>query len=246
MNPSASPFQNPSEPIRLTREQLRRVDALAVEQLGLPSIVLMENAAINATGFVVDRLEDLPLAIDMAPRVAILCGSGNNGGDGFAMARQLSCIGVDVSCFALTDPSELSPDALVNRNACVDLGIHVELLLDSDAIDRACHHWRLDALVVDAMLGTGFSGEVRPHLAYAIDTLNELDHPWIISLDIPSGLDTDTGEAAQSCVMASTTVTFATEKIGFSNPAAEQYTGRIVLAEIGVPENWIVRTICQE
>lgn len=230
----------------LTREQVRRIDRLAVERLGMPSIVLMENAAINAASFVIDLLRDDEQSLGPDPRVAVLCGGGNNGGDGYALARHLHNFGLGVECFALSDPAKLDGDAKVNHDIAEALGLPISPVLDDAALEQALPTWRLAAAVVDAMLGTGFTGEVRARLAGVIQALNDVEHPRVVSLDIPSGLDADTGEPGGVAVRAAATISFVADKAGFTHEAAQAYLGRLVTADIGIPHDWAMRIATQD
>lgn len=232
-------------PTRLTRDQTRRVDQLAVERLGLPSIVLMENAAINAASFVIDLLQRDEEQLGPDPRVAILCGGGNNGGDGYALARHLHNFGLGVTCYAVSDPAKLDGDAKINHDANAALGIDIVPVLDDDAKDRATADWQLAALVVDAMLGTGFHGEVRARMAGIIHALNQLDHPRVLAIDTPSGLDCETGQPSHATVRATATITFVAEKTGFAEAAAQDHLGELVTADIGVPLDWAHRVVTE-
>lgn len=228
----------PDTPLRLTRDQTRRVDRLAVERLGLPSIVLMENAALNAASFVIDLLQRDEEHLGPDPQIAILCGGGNNGGDGYALARHVHNFGLGVTCYAVSDPAQLRGDAKINHDADASLGFDIVPVLDDEQKDRATADWKLAALVVDAMLGTGFHGEVRSRMAGIIHALNQLDHPRVLALDTPSGLDCDTGQPSNATVRATATITFVAEKTGFAQPAAHDHLGEVVTADIGLPLDW--------
>ncbi|MEM6749338.1 MAG: NAD(P)H-hydrate epimerase [Planctomycetota bacterium] len=219
----------------MTAAQARRVDVLAIEELGLPGIVLMENAAINASAAVLDLLD---VERDLAPGgavAAVVCGSGNNGGDGYAVARHLHNWGVAVRVFAARPPRDQAGDAAVNEQVCRAMGLEVRPI-DADGVDA----FRGVDVVIDALLGTGFEGELRPEMAELVLRLNELD-ALVVSLDVPSGLDADTGEPRPVAVRADLTVTFAAEKVGFAAPGAREFLGKVVVADIGVPEALIER-----
>lgn len=216
----------------LTREQVRRVDRLAIEELGLPGIVLMENAAINATACVLDLLDD---RFDHRPdgaRIAIVCGAGNNGGDGYAIARHLRNWGADVTLYAAKPIEQLEGDAAVNAEVCVRMGIVVRDAPDENENAN---------VFVDALLGTGFHGRVREPIDRWIGWINTRNASAVIAIDVPSGLDCDTGKPGGIAVTADLTVTFVDRKIGFDQPAAAQHLGRVVVADIGVPAELVDR-----
>lgn len=229
----------PDLPPILTREQVRQVDRRAVVDLGIPSIVLMENAAIHAAAAAVDLLEQDGLSASEAS-IAIVCGGGNNAGDGYAMARQLHNQGADVHLFALKPLDELSGDAAVNATICQLMNLPIDVLADESGIEAAAWQWTRADLLVDAMLGTGFSGEVREPMATAIRKINSLTNLAVLAVDVPSGLDCQTGAVSKATIRATVTVTFVARKVGFQQAQAERHLGRVVVAGIGVPPELVV------
>lgn len=210
----------------LTREQIREIDRRAIEEYGIAGVVLMENAGRNAAEIIIDRLER-----PGRPPVCILCGGGNNGGDGFVIARHLHNKGFPVRCVLLGDPERLSPDAKINHDIARKMQLSIERY-DKASAEKAI---RSAQIVVDALLGTGFSGEVRSPVDEAISLINSADHAMRVAVDVPSGLDCNTGAAAEATVRADLTVTFVASKVGFAEPDAKQYTGEVVVADIGAP-----------
>lgn len=211
--------------MRLTRDQVREVDRLAIEELGIPGIVLMENAARNAAA---EALTMMPAG----GRATILCGGGNNGGDGYAMARLLHNAGRQVTIFAARDPASLTGDAAINAAIARQMGL---IFTDTPDLHDA-------DILIDALLGTGFGGEVRQPLAGLIEAINAAGRP-VLAVDVPSGLDCDTGKPAAATVRADVTVTFVAEKVGFAAPTAGPYLGRVVVADIGAPASLIDRVL---
>jgi NAD(P)H-hydrate epimerase len=216
-------------PLVLTREQVRRVDKIAIESYGMSGLVLMENAGRG----VVDALLD----IDPSPgRVVILCGNGNNGGDGFVIARHLAIHGLRLAVVLLGKSDELSGDALHNWNvlqfcdaAIIEShaqGDDLVAMLDREAADVT---W-----IIDAMLGTGATGEPREPIATAIRWMNA-QRARRLAVDIPSGLDCDTGVAALATVRADVTCTFVAMKRGFLGPGAKPFLGEVRVVHIGIP-----------
>lgn len=226
----------------LTREQARNVDRLAIEA-GIPGIVLMENAAINTTAVILDQLDSCCAIQPDEARVFVLCGGGNNGGDGYAIARHLHNWASTVTVFACTDPASLTGDALVNYIVCRNLGFDIRPVLDETQLAAESEAWNTAHVVVDALLGTGFKGELRPHMLQVIRKVNELDRPFIVSVDVPSGLDCETGSAGLATVRADVTVTFVEAKTGFTGDEAEEFLGRVIVADIGVPPQVIQRAL---
>ncbi|MCC5827837.1 MAG: NAD(P)H-hydrate epimerase [Phycisphaeraceae bacterium] len=227
----------------LTPGEIRRIDELAVSELGLPSIVLMENAAINAAAAALDFLDQLGGWSVRRARVAIFCGPGNNGGDGFALARHLLAWGVEPVVYATLPPEELKGDAAIMAAATVKAGIAVH---DVNMARRVLASAGDDGpdwdMAVDALLGTGSRGRPRGKVAEAIELLRQSGGkfgPPIMAVDCPSGFDAGTGQSSEDGIEADLTVSFVARKKGFDVPGAERWTGRIVLADIGVPESVI-------
>jgi NAD(P)H-hydrate epimerase len=220
----------------LTREQIREVDRIAIEELGIPGVVLMENAGRNAAERVADRVRT-----SRAKRVVIFCGPGNNGGDGFVIARQLANAGIEVRVYLAGDPERLSPDCAVNHDIACKMGIGIELIDSGSSAERAAAGLSPEDVVVDALLGTGFGGEVREPTATLIHSLNEATKAATVAVDVPSGLDCNTGRPANATVKADLTVTFVAAKVGFTRPEAQPYVGQIFACGIGAPPTLIDR-----
>jgi len=210
--------------IRLTREQVRRIDRLSVEKYHIPGVVLMENAAIAAAGVAANMIENSPVG-----PVLIICGGGNNGGDGLAVARHLHNRDYDVRVFLTTDPQKYSGDAKINWQICQAMNLPTEIA--TSKIIGASQA----ALIIDAIFGTGLTQPPRdpfPDLVAAIDQT----HAPVLAIDIPSGLDCDTGlPLGPACIKATRTITFVAEKIGFDRPEAAKYLGHITVGDIGCP-----------
>lgn len=244
-------------PIRLTRKQASAVDRYAIDVLKLPGVVLMENAGINAAAVVMDVLRGGLLEADdgladwelPGATVAIVCGGGNNGGDGYVVARQLMGWGVSPVVYAVKRIEELRGDAAVNAGAWQKLGGAVVPAWDEALVQAAAGEWAACHVVVDAILGTGFGvekGEVRGAAAAAIGAMNQLtpgSGARVVALDLPSGLDADTGQAVGDAVRADLTVTFVAEKAGFGTVGVGDCTGKIVIADIGLPESAVAAAL---
>ncbi|MCH8912362.1 MAG: NAD(P)H-hydrate epimerase [Planctomycetes bacterium] len=209
----------------LTREQIREIDRCAIEEYGIAGIVLMENAGRNAAELIRANLKEA----DQPAAVCILCGPGNNGGDGFVVARHLFNAGLKIEIILFADAEKLAPDAKVNHDIARKMEIQIRPFTESDAaacVSRA-------QVVIDALLGTGFSGKVRPPLDRAIELINSADHALKVAIDVPSGLDCNTGQPAAATVRADLTITFVAPKVGFARAA--DYTGQVLVADIGAP-----------
>ena len=216
----------------LTREQSRLVDRLAVEEYGFSGLVLMENAG-RGTADVLCRL-----GID-GP-VVVCCGKGNNAGDGFVIARHLELRGHSVRVLLWAEPEELTGDAAANFQILTKTDVPIEVFGAADDSGRLSKSLDGAAWIVDALLGTGALGEPRPPLDEVIDRLNAAAAPKL-AVDLPSGLDCDTGHPARHTIRAAETCTFLAAKPGFFKPEAAPYVGRLHVCDIGVPRKLIER-----
>ncbi len=218
----------------LTVAQIREADRRCIEELGIPGVVLMNNAGRA----VFEEIQRWPLAgrarAGMNPRaLGIICGKGNNGGDGFVVARLALLAGYEPEVILLAKPEEIQGDAAVFLRAYHNLGGTVRSVVNEAEGAEAVRRLAGCALVVDALLGTGIQGEVRGIYRAAIESWPRVE---TVAVDVPSGLNADTGEPCGCCVRAHTTVTFQFKKRGFDNPSAREYIGRLVVADIGIPE----------
>ncbi|MFA7237054.1 MAG: NAD(P)H-hydrate epimerase [Phycisphaeraceae bacterium] len=223
-------------PLYFTRQNIRLVDQLAMTRYHIPGIVLMENAARHVADYACamlgpDRMEK---------RILALAGGGNNGGDALAAARHLHnrgfASGGAVSIATLRSDDTYTGDAKTNLNICRAMNLPITAAHDNpiDAIESLGPH----DLILDGIFGTGLTGSVRPPFDDLIPWVNEQECP-ILAIDIPSGLDCDTGQSLGSTVEAQLTVTFVGLKRGFAEKSSEQYTGRVVIADIGAPRELI-------
>ena len=215
----------------LTREQSRELDRRATEEYHLPSIVLMENAGRG----VAERL----CCLGIGGRVVICCGGGNNGGDGFVIARHLDLRGYNVHVFVWADVARLQGDAAINFDVLQRSGVHIEISPPAGALGEqlATADW-----IVDALLGTGARGEPRPPVADVIEAINRAGRN-VLAVDLPSGLDCDTGAAASHTIRADHTCTFVAPKLGFTNPAALPHLGQVHVLDIGAPRKLVEEVI---
>ena len=211
----------------LTREQVRRIDRIAVDRYRIPSIVLMENAARQLA----DQADAMLDAAD-GRAALVVCGGGNNGGDGLAAARHLRNRGRVVTVAILKPFDRYDGDARVNLDICLAMGMNL-VPADADPVAALSHVGPVD-LVIDAVLGTGLSSQVKGSAVDVINWLNDQPAP-ILAADTPSGLDCDTGRPLGAAVRARRTVTFVAVKAGFTQPGADEYTGQVVVADIGAP-----------
>ena len=214
----------------LNRQQSRQVDRLAMEKYGISGLVLMENAGRGAT----DKLCEQGIS---GP-VVVCCGRGNNAGDGFVIARHLDLRGHAARVLLWADPSALSGDAAANFAILQKTGVPFVLLADDRDGAGLAKQLSGAAWIVDALLGTGARGEPRAPLDKVIDQLNASGIP-ILAVDLPSGLDCDTGQPSAHAIRAALTCTFVAAKPGFFAPGAEQHTGRLHVLDIGTPRKLV-------
>ncbi len=220
--------------LAFTREQSRRVDQLAQQEFGFSGLVLMENAGRGVA--------DVLCRLGIAGTVVICCGKGNNAGDGFVIARHLDLRGYQVRVLLWAKPEELSGDAATNYHILRKTDVPIEVFGAVDSSDRQRWAKLLDgaAWIVDSLLGTGARGEPRPPLDAVIDELNAAAAPKL-AVDLPSGLDCDTGQPALHTIRAAETCTFVAAKVGFLVPSAASYVGRLHVLDIGIPHTIIER-----
>jgi len=220
--------------LRLTAAQCRAVDQYAIQTLGIPGLVLMENAGRNAADLI-EKWARHEHAASARIAVSIVCGRGNNGGDGFVIARHLALRGFEVHTDLLGEPVGLSADAAVNCAIVRKLSVPVQELNEPAQVDKAARRWRRSAVLVDALLGTGFAGAVREPLAGIIRRIIAVRGALVVAVDVPSGLNADTGEPGGVAIKADRTITFLAEKVGFARPEARAYVGRVTVVDIGAP-----------
>ncbi len=228
----------------LTAAQSRRVDELAMKELAIPGIVLMENAGINATAVVLDLLAEREGIGVGWSRITILCGSGNNGGDGYVIARHLHNWGATVRIVATRPVDTLRGDAAVMARIAVNMDLPITIAGDEDEPGALAAGWGDAHVLVDALLGTGTAGAPRGRSATLIRAANAArrEHAALTAaIDIPSGLDPDSGRPHDPCIEADLTVTFAAMKTGLTHDHAKPYAGRSVVADIGIPPSLIAR-----
>jgi NAD(P)H-hydrate epimerase len=220
------------EPFHLTRAQVRDLDRRAVAEYGLPGIVLMENAGRGAA----ELLRSLNVN---GERPLVLCGPGNNGGDGLVIARHLQNAGLDADVLLFGEIDQLPADARTNAQvwarsgplrtaqATGELDVEVRRIIDG------ARGW-----IVDALFGTGLSRALAEPFAGLVAAVNARGSP-VFAVDIPSGLDCDTGLPLGPTVRATHTATFVAPKVGFRNPVAAPYLGTVTVIDIGAPKKLV-------
>ena len=217
----------------LTREQARLVDKVAIGQWNVPGVLLMENAGRGVADVLCETGIDGP--------VIVACAKGNNGGDGFVIARHLHLRGYAVEVLLLCDPDEIAGDAKVNFDLLKKTTIPVYSWTATDLPELQVKLRQANWLV-DALLGTGATGPPREPIATAVVQLNACSGQRL-AVDVPTGLDAQTGEASQPTIKADVTCTFVGEKVGFKNAEAKNYLGKVRVLDIGLPDELVREAI---
>lgn len=217
-------------------ERIRAVDRIAIEDFAMPSTILMENAGRGAADWIIAQVPSIV-------RTSVLCGVGNNGGDGLVIARHLhaACIGVTV--WMIGEPSRMTPDTAINYSILSKTSVPcrwIAIDANDDALGSMPQDIAQADIILDALLGTGASGSPRGAMATAIRVANE-SPARRFAIDIPSGLDVGTGSPNKPTFRAEATLTFVASKIGFESPNALPYVGRVIVLPIGVPPEVIDR-----
>jgi NAD(P)H-hydrate epimerase len=214
----------------MTADEVRAFDAWAINTLGIPGVVLMENAGRSCAELVQEKLKDVA-----RPKVCIFCGTGNNGGDGYVIARHLINSGFDVTVAVCGDLDKIKGDAKINLDILERMGRPIERLDPADAnlAERVQSLAAGADMVVDGLFGTGLKGQLNDEYRRLIESINACNCP-ILAVDIPSGLDCDSGQALGAAIEAAWTVTFVAVKKGFTSANAARYTGEILVASIGI------------
>ena len=210
----------------LTAKQAKKIDFLAKDKFGISKLVLMENAGRAVA-------EEAMKSLRGRKSVAVFCGKGNNGGDGFVAARHLLVKGVKPDVFLAGNICEVRNEAKINLEILIKLkqkiiGINEK---DLNSVKKKISKY---SLIVDALLGVGLKGEVRGLYRDLIGNMNQ-SKTFILSVDIPSGLDATTGKVLGCCVKADKTVTFVAKKKGMVIGAGKRYCGRVIVKDLGVP-----------
>ena len=211
----------------LSREEVRALDLRAIEEFGMPGIILMENAGRGVV--------DYMLSCHAQGKIVICCGKGNNAGDGFVVARHLDNLGLAVHVLIFANPEDYSGDAKINyeiahKSLIPMTVVHHENLNEVIKTILAKADW-----VIDALFGTGLKGKVQPPYNSIIQTINQMK-TTVLAIDIPSGLDCDSGKPLGCAIKATHTVTFVAIKQGFTKLDAKQYVGHVHVVDIGTPK----------
>lgn len=217
----------------VSREEMRELDRKAIEEFGIPGALLMENAGRNVAEEVIKTLDNVG-----RKEVAILCGKGNNGGDGFVATRHLYNRGYKVKLFLLAKADTILSDGDAGLNLKIILRMDIKI---NEVLNITDLEWMIEeildcAIIVDAIFGTGLKGEIREPIRSVIERVNRLNIP-IISVDIPSGLDCNEGSVLGVSIKATKTVTFGLAKKGFFINEGPGHVGNLVITDISIPRD---------
>ncbi|NIA08876.1 MAG: NAD(P)H-hydrate dehydratase [Nitrospiraceae bacterium] len=215
----------------VTAEQMHRLDQRAIEEFGIPGLILMENAGHGVCDLIYRHF-----AARLPQGVTVLVGPGNNGGDGLVIARHLYQAGIKVEVLLLVPGENFKGDALTNYKIVKRFGIPITECLDSDSLLGASESIKRSGVIVDAIFGTGLAREVTGRFAQCIEEANKAPAP-IVAVDIPSGLSADTGRLMGTAIRADVTGTMALAKIGLVLHPGADYVGKLHVIEIGIPQS---------
>jgi NAD(P)H-hydrate epimerase len=213
----------------VTASEMQEMDRQTIESFGVPGMVLMENAGRGATQILFEQFKGIT-----NKKIGIIAGRGNNGGDGFVIARYLAQKGIKVTVFLLSQNHKVKGDAAANLKLLAPLDVPVIEMPDQKSFALHKTHLRHHDIWVDAILGTGLQSVVKGFFKETIDFINSSNKP-VFAVDIPSGLNSDTGQPCGVCIRAHATATFAFAKTGHILFPGANYTGHLEIIDIGIP-----------
>ncbi len=218
----------------VTASEMRHIDEDTINNIGIPGIVLMENAGLSVVNAIERNFHKSSIG-----KVSIFVGKGNNGGDGLVIARHLKNKGYDVKIYLLSSSDKFQGDALINLQIVQNMmGLSIETILSESELEYHKKSITNSNLLIDAIFGTGLTGPIRDIPAKVIDFLNDTGLP-IVAVDLPSGLDSDTGKVEGSCIRATLTVTMGLPKRGLLLYPGANFVGKLEIADIGIPSDVI-------
>ena len=224
----------------VTADEMQRMDRATIESFGIPGRVLMENAGRGATAFFLETVHR-----NHPGAVGIVAGRGNNGGDGFVMARYLHQKGIRATVFLLSEKDRVKGDAAANLKLLDTMGVPVVELADAAAFESRKSLMRRQHTWIDAILGTGLSSEVKGYFRTVIDFINRQARP-VFAVDIASGLNSDTGRVCGACIQAAATATFGFAKVGHLCYPGRTLSGVLKIIDIGIPPHLAAKIGCRQ
>ncbi|MCF7874337.1 MAG: NAD(P)H-hydrate epimerase [Candidatus Omnitrophica bacterium] len=213
----------------ITADQMKRIDKTAIEEFGIPSLILMENAGRGAADIAYNML------LDKRSKVVCVCGKGNNGGDGFVCARHLINKGINILTFLTCKRDQLKGDAKINFSILEKMNASVYELAKKDDFKNLENEIINSELVIDAIFGIGITGNIREPYFQSIQTINE-NKKKVLAIDLPSGLDATEGNVLGACVKADKTATFAAVKTGLVKNQGPGFCGEVIVVDISIPK----------
>jgi NAD(P)H-hydrate epimerase len=214
----------------ISSHQMYEIENIGHTKFGMKKVLMMENAGFGVADFIIKRFKNKKLA---KLKILAICGSGNNGGDTLVAARHLTCLGINIKVIFLGETSSIkTEEALINFQIISKMKNTIELILNSKLDSIIKKHILNADIIIDGIFGTGIKGNIQdPHLS-VIKLINH-SKSYIVSVDIPSGLNPNNGEISTECIRANSTITFHRIKTGLLNN--RKYTGNLILKKIGIP-----------
>ncbi|EJO5346850.1 NAD(P)H-hydrate dehydratase [Clostridium botulinum] len=207
-------------------DNFKKIDNYAIENVGIPSIVLMENAALK----IISNIN-----LNLYNRFVVVCGKGNNGGDGLAVARHLHCLNKEVEVFIIDKSKSSTKDFQINYNILKNINLNIKNIRDYEDLDYLRESIIKSDMTLDAIFGIGLSRKIEGIFKDTISVINE-NSKNTLAIDVPSGLNANTGEIEGVCIEANKTVSFEMYKEGFLTYNIDKYLGEIIIEDIGIPE----------
>jgi len=220
----------------ITSDQMYRIEENGESVLGMRRFLMMENAGHGVADFVAHKFKNLK-----NKRIATVCGTGNNGGDGFVASRHLAGYGAKVTVILLGSPSDLRSEEARLNWGIIEKMDSIEIIFGKELTDEVKTRIARAHIILDSIFGTGIKGEIREPYTSAIDAINK-SKAYVLAVDIPSGFDPNTGQIHEKCVRADATITFHRPKVGLAK--GKKYTGPVHVELIGIPpeaESGVVR-----
>lgn len=211
----------------ITSDQMYRIEENGHSVLGMHRFLMMENAGHGLADFVARRFKNLK-----NKRIVAVCGTGNNGGDGFVASRHLAGYGAKITVVLLGSPSDLKSEEARLNWGIIEKMDSIEIIFGKDLTDEVKGRIAKAGIILDAIFGTGIKGEIREPYASAIDAINK-SKAYVVAVDVPSGFDPNTAQIHEKCVRADATVTFHRLKVGLVK--GKKYTGPVHVEPIGIP-----------
>ena len=211
----------------ITSDQMYRIEENGHSVLGMRRFLMMENAGHGLADFVARRFKNLK-----NKRIVAVCGTGNNGGDGFVASRHLAGYGAKITVVLLGSPSDLKSEEARLNWGIIEKMDSIEIIFGKELTDEVKDRIAKAGIILDGIFGTGIKGEIREPYASAIDAINK-SKAYVVAVDVPSGFDPNTGRIHEKCVRADATVTFHRLKVGLVK--GKKYTGPVHVERIGIP-----------